>query len=300
MHEKFDVASQVAAEWEVNGEEADQETAESLDARFQFESLVPAECPFCRVRLARDTFADFADEDELPSGWHYTRNYSLVFCSRCMWWSFGGHESGSKCMDPQLAVIASSVAATFSREWPAGCADELAQYLRRFPDRWREVTPRQMELLVAEIFRANHRHADVMHVGKPGDGGVDVVLIDDESGKKLLVQVKTHADPRAVEPFSTLQNIIGTLVLEDTRHGVIVSTADHFSYHACRASRRAAELGYMIECIDRGRLTQLLGGLLPRAPWSSLFEHPTVARVDAEVRRRFSDPTLGAQLDLFV
>ena len=148
---------------------------------------------------------------------------------------------GNKCMDPHQTVLVSSVTKKFDLDLPEGCFTELAQDLRRHPHRWHSLNPKRMEKLVAEIFRANHETAEVIHVGKPCDGGVDVVFVEC-SGTRWLIQVKRREKPEKAEGFSTLQNILGTLVLENERHGMIVSTSDSFSYYAERASGKGRRI----------------------------------------------------------
>jgi hypothetical protein len=106
-----------------------------------------------------------------------------------------------------------------------------------------------METLVADIFRANYQHSEVMHVGRPGDRGIDVIFID-SACTKWLIQVKRRARVRTSEGFATLQSLLGTMALEGERHGMIVSTAHSFSYQARQAQRRARQQGYVIELYD--------------------------------------------------
>jgi hypothetical protein len=154
-----------------------------------------------------------------------------------------------------------------------------------------------METLVADILRANYQHSEVMHVGRPGDHGIDVIFID-TAGTKWLIQVKRRARIRTSEGFATLQSLLGTMALEGERHGMIVSTADSFSYQARQAQRRARQQGYVIELYDKGVLDRLIGVLLPQIPWRELFGHPSLQHVSNEVRFHFWGPECNGQLSL--
>lgn len=197
-------------------------------------------------------------------------------------------------MDPVFLMSAASVAAKFSTEVPQGCSEELAQHLRRNPSLWHCLEPARLETLVRDIWKANHRHCEVKHVGGPGDLGVDVLFVDDNE-RRWLIQVKRRSKANKAEGFSTLQSILGTLALQGERYGIIVSTADYFSYQAKREAENAAKQGFTIKLLDKGILDRMVGALLPRAPWLSLFDHPDVTDVIKDLRANFAKPydTIG-------
>jgi hypothetical protein len=145
-------------------------------------------------------------------------------------------------MDAARAVLATSVAAKFTTDLPLSCSVELAQHLRRYPESWHSLPPKSLERLVADLFRANHKACEVIHIGRPGDRGIDVIFIDDNN-TTWLVQVKGRSRPGRSEGFSTLQSILGTLALEGKRHGIIATTADYFSRQAHQECRRARQQG---------------------------------------------------------
>jgi hypothetical protein len=59
------------------------------------------------------------------------------------------------------------------------------------------------------------------------------------------------------------------MVLARSRYGIVASNADHFSFAAQRATQDVHELGYTIHLLDRGKLTRMLGPMLPMRPWES-------------------------------
>jgi hypothetical protein len=293
-HTTFDIAITGEDGWLINGVDAEPDVLAYLNERTMgydlWDSLL---CPYCRCALGQKRFEDRAlSEDQ----WHYNREYVLLFCNRCRHWEFEGTEGGSKCMDGSNGVVASSVAAKFAEQLPAGCHSELAQHLRRRPDAWHSLSPSAMEYLVSAIFRANHSHCEVVHVGRPGDCGVDVIFVDSEN-TRWLIQVKRRAKPRKAEGFSTLQSILGTLALQGERHGIIATCADYFSHQARRERERARRQGFIVEFFDKGVLNRMIGALLPADPWRELFTCPSLSYLDSEVRMYFGgDP---AQLNLF-
>jgi hypothetical protein len=97
---------------------------------------------------------------------------------------------------------------------------------------------------------------------------------------------------QATEEFETLQKLLGTLVLEGEKFGIIASNASHFSVQAKRQAARAAKRGVIVELFDRGILNRLLGALLPDRPWMSLFDK---LALPSELVERFNSMVLGRE-----
>jgi hypothetical protein len=150
-----------------------------------------------------------------------------------------------------------------------------------------------MELLVAEIYRSNFAHAEVVHVGRTGDGGADVVFVDGQS-ERWLIQVKRRERAKSAEGVETLRNLLGTSILQDSRFGVVVSTADHFTHQARIAARQAHERGFIVELVDRHCLNRLLDPLMPADTWRGAITQ----RFPAYAAQLFPEPD-PHQLNLF-
>ena len=172
-------------------------------------------------------------------------------------------------MNASTCAVAESIAKKFDASVPEECAAELALHFRRNEVLWHTLDPRRMERLVADIFKANYRDAEVMHVGKPGDLGVDVFFVS-ATQEEWLIQVKRRGSANAVEGFETLQRLLGTLVLEGKLRGIIATTAERFSRQLLTQKQRAESRGFTIELLDRGKLNRMLNPLLPRRPWLDL------------------------------
>ena len=248
------------------------------------------ECPYCRTWLQKCTYYE---DDEGACQTERGSEPDLAFlwsCPYCAYWQWlsmfenrGIH--GNAAM---------SVLSEFDPVLPEGCWDELAQHLRRNERLWNDLTPTGMERLVANLFRANYGHAEVLHVGKPRDLGVDVVFVE-STGKKWLIQVKRRGKLGTAEGFETLQKLLGTLVLEGEFRGIVASNANHFSYQAKREAKRASDQGYLIKLLDRGKLDRMLGPMLPDRPWLGLVEK---ASLPPDVERRFIDSTSAPRGEL--
>lgn len=194
---------------------------------------------------------------------------ALEYCRSCRYWRFHYSKTDTFPRGCGLTLAYSSIAAKrreYESDLPDGVSEELAVWLRRTRAGWYTMNTRRFERLVADVFRRNHSGAEVTHVGRPDDGGVDVLLVESD-GRQWLVQAKRRESPYASEGVSTIRNLLGAMVLEGARHGVVVSTADHFSYRACQAVGRAHERGMVLRLVDKKAFDRMLDPLLPERPW---------------------------------
>jgi hypothetical protein len=242
--------------------------------------LLNTKCPFCRVALTilkNGEMRDCNNENELDN-WFEWADLSdgveqvswLEYCTRCYYWCWHYLESkfvgtrGVHFFHDYVSYL--SKIKDFTNSLPEVCSTEFAQWARRNPNVWHTINPHSLERLVADIFRVNYLDAEVFHVGKPCDGGVDVLFID-TGGKQWLIQVKRREDPNSSEPVDTVRKLLGTMFLEGASYGIVVSTADHFTYHAYADANRAKERGVVVKLIDRGKLDRMLDPVLPDRPW---------------------------------
>jgi hypothetical protein len=232
-------------------------------------------CPLCGNKL---TSTENRIEAEEYRGY---RAAILDRCNNCIFWELFHRDAffdGEPTLDYTLCL---SKVRSFNNVLPLGFEQELSQHIRRNPLLWHSLAPRRMEELVRDIFKANYEHCEAIHVGKPQDGGVDVIFVDAEK-TQWLIQVKRRESPDSVEPVDTLRNLLGVLARENGRHGIIVSTCDHFSYRVYEEAGQAAAHGYRIELVDRGILNQMVGKLLPSRPWLT-----AVQQLDSELSASF-------------
>lgn len=230
--------------------------------------LENAVCPFCKTEFDNKVY----DDNE-------TAIALVRRCFKCGHWLCSySPDDEQNMLDGVFTPYKARLGKlrSFETILPNGCAVELAQHIRRVPDAIHWLSPKQLELFVATIFKANDATAEVIHVGKPDDGGVDVLFIDN-SKQQWLIQVKARQEGKT-EGVSTIRNLLGAMYLKSSLKGVVVSTADHFSYRAFEAVGRAKELGCEIELIDKGILNRMCAPLLIiERPWLSFFhDHPQI------------------------
>jgi hypothetical protein len=222
-------------------------------------------CPFCASSFRRVTYDDGEKEVAM-----------VRVCENCAHWQcYRDSDEGRTWYGQRLPYHAGlSKLRDFDVCLPDGCVDEIVQHLRRAPALFHRLAPKEVECLVAAVFKANYAASEVIHVGKPGDGGVDVVFVD--SGKtQWLIQVKARQRDGLTEGVGLVRSLLGTMVLQDAVNGILVSTADHFTYRALEAVGRAREAGFTIRLVDKGILSRMMSGTLPDRPWLTFFaEYP--------------------------
>jgi hypothetical protein len=266
-----------------------------LDERPDRFPLVASSCPFCssdlvvaehafiyddgfetdyylpgKVTIIDDSFdfraLDVCDNLDIPEF-----RAALEYCRRCRYWRYHYFKRNTFPRGSGFTLSYSSIAAKkreYESEMPDGVAGDIASWIRRTPRSWHTMNPRRFERLVADVFRRNHSAAEVHHIGRPDDGGVDVLLVESD-GKRWLIQAKRREAPTASEGISTIRNLLGATVLEGTEYGMVVSTADHFSYRARQAIGRAHERGMVLRLLDRRTFDLMLDEVLPDRPWRS-------------------------------
>jgi HJR/Mrr/RecB family endonuclease len=236
-------------------------------------------CAFCNLPLAlveRIERGDAPDDEEFLESMA-----ALELCINCRYWRWHLLASEFEAREGSYThyyISFISKLNEFAVSLPDGCSAELAQWIRRHPRAWDTMPPRRLETFVSDVFRANVSDAEVVHVGGTSDGGVDIVLVQNDAAK-WLIQVKRRSDGSKGEGVSTIRNLLGAMLLHPSRYGIVVSTADHFTFQARQAVNTASGSGRVIKLVDRGILDLMTDSLLPVDPWSNLLPAPFSAYV---------------------
>ena len=218
------------------------------------------ECAYCSTQLIK------VENNTLEKEMH--RDYCLWYCDYCRFWQARLYSSFNACMPPPDNWAYISKLREFNINLPDGCSEELAWQIRTHPDLLHSFNPTRFEKFVADVFRANYTNAEVTHVGGPGDGGVDVLLID-TGEEDWFVQVKHHKSQNHSEEVKTIRDIIGAMHLREGRIGIVVSAAEKFSQPAKEAAITAGKVRnpMTIHLVDKGILNKMLDPILPDRPW---------------------------------
>jgi hypothetical protein len=286
-------------------------------------------CLYCSTKLLRIKGEDL---QETFNGYLVMRTYCLWYCRNCRFWQSrvcNDPRNGEYFMSlpewreyiPSLAHWAHS---SKLREWreylkerqayisnithwayisklrefdahlPDSCDGELASFIRRNPNFLHSCNPRSFEKLVADVFKANFSNAEVLHVGKPDDGGIDVLLID-ALHQQWLIQVKRRESPKHSEGVNTIRNMLGAMLLEKSLRGIVVSTANQFSLRARQAAAKAGHIGMTVRLVDKGIFNRMLDPILPDRPWLE-----PITQIDEELALRLMKQIHSdSQLNLF-
>ena len=133
--------------------------------------------------------------------------------------------------------------------------------------------PTRFEKFIADVFRSNYTNAEVLHVGRPHDGGTDVLLIDAEK-RQWLIQVKRRESPSNSEGVGIIRDILGAMHLKGVRRGIVVSNADRFSRYAQKAAveAEAKEYPMIVRLVNSDILDKMLDPVLPDRPWLGSYQ----------------------------
>jgi hypothetical protein len=135
--------------------------------------------------------------------------------------------------------------------------EEIARRIIAQKDLGRRLNPETFENVIATTLDGLF-DGEVIHVGGPSDGGVDVIVLD--GNEKIVVQVKRRSSSKYVEGVSVIREFLGGMVLSESKHGMFITTADHFSREADIASKKSVTIGAInkLELIDSEKLLELL------------------------------------------
>ncbi|MCY4567005.1 MAG: restriction endonuclease [Candidatus Poribacteria bacterium] len=245
-------------------------------------------CAYCSTRLEK------IENNTIQGDMH--RDYCLWYCHYCRYWQARIYSAFQACMPPPDNWAYVSKLREFDTNLPEGCSEELALYIRKHPNFLYSCHPTRFEKFVADVFRANYTNAEVLHVGRPHDGGTDVLLIDAEK-RQWLIQVKRRESPSASEGVGIIRDILGAMHLKGVRRGIVVSNADRFSRYAQKAAveAEAKEYPMIVRLVNSDILDKMLDPVLPDRPWLD-----PISEVDEEISSYLADqiPT-DKQLYLF-
>lgn len=233
-------------------------------------------CPFCDSSLSTlHSRTDIHDNTApTPDGWSIRtdQNTSVEVCQSCGWWRMRQNVE----IYGNIGDIHGRVQSKLSRGAAASLLELdlrdisvpleevertlIAKRRKRF-----EINPYVLEQVVADVFRADGFRA--MVTGRSTDGGVDIILTDNDI--QIGVQVKRWKNAVKAEQIRAL---VGALVLRGITEGVFVTTS-RFQAGARSTVREYESKGFAIELYDGERFLEALE-LRKRPAYQSLDDFP--------------------------
>ena len=258
-------------------------------------------CPYCTDELASETL----NIDDV-SRWA-TFEVVLRSCHACGWWGLCRRDADNWKLF-WYALI--GTAKHFHTDDIDAPLSELREFLRRNPAHMHSVNPTRFEHLMAACLHDYFPHAEVMHVGKTADGGVDIKLILTEK-ETYLVQVKRRQDPACTEGVKAVRELNGVLFREAHSLGMLITTARRFSRGA-RAETRVqtrTDPPYKMILLSAPHVAQLLrlASPTPYRPWMEYYSEldpdhspQVVLRIDDLLEFRQNHALLRSNRDLAI
>lgn len=200
-------------------------------------------CPSCK----KEAKIIFEDSKSFILGKDYFSTLTIWECEFCGWWESRERSDEEYDLIDEVNAYRSeflthSIIKSFKVDDKNLPVQALVLELEKRKDLLYDINPYKMEELVQHVFSSFY-NCEVQHVGRTGDGGKDLIIVN--SDEPILVQVKRRSKKQDVELVSTIRDFLGTMFIENSRKGIVVSTADHFS----KGSKKTIE-----ELLDERRL----------------------------------------------
>lgn len=229
-------------------------------------------CPFCRGELKKV----FMGTQTATMGTDLYYSGDVFECSNCGWWTYKTHFSDSDDSIGEIRAVYTderyyAITKSYNVDDKSLPIEVLSNELNRKPEVLYSINPNKLEELSQTILRGVY-DCEVHHVGKTGDGGIDLIVL--ESDNPILVQVKRRQHPNHVELVKSVREFVGTLYIEDKRKGIFISTAKKFSKGSKDVAKRLIDdrkLDYF-ELIDYDKLCSLIKVTGEHKPWKKLVD----------------------------
>ncbi len=224
-------------------------------------------CPYCKIQCQYTEY-----EKENLYYWHLYR------CD-CGWWDLIHFDQDP--YDPYLQYTYHTFEHQIRgilKSWAIEDKDlplhVLNNYIKSKPELLLHIHHTKMEEHVQDVLK-EHYSCEVKHVGKSGDGGIDLYVINKDG--PIAIQVKRRRSLEKTEPVETVRSLIGAIQLSDItfKDATIVTTAHRFTKPAIKSAKISIEKGLVnnFNLIDFNSFVSMLGlaqGKTPE-PWKKFM-----------------------------
>jgi len=225
-------------------------------------------CPCCQHEI----FSKNAGK-KYPSTSSYC-NLVVTACDNCGWWKV-------------LAEYVDTYTDSFNANYYFGNVKHyspsdievpilaLRSYLKNKPSHMAQVHPHVFEKLIQDCLRSEFDPCEVHHVGRTGDGGVDLILVVSDK-ESYLVQVKRRSDLTKNEGVKVVRELNGVLFKEGKSKGMVVTTAKDYTKSAIDETKikTKTEETYVMKLLKFDDIVSMLNlpTKTPYKPWRDLLK----------------------------
>ncbi|SEV83083.1 restriction endonuclease [[Clostridium] fimetarium] len=184
-------------------------------------------CPFCKIQIP-DVYTNIYCRTMGVEMWSHI---DIWECPECGWWEFYKRFSEEEdWIDKVVIKRWDTIRHAIIKKYDVSDKDlpikALMKELEKRKDILYDIDPYKLEEVGQHVF-SSYYNCEVKHVGKTGDGGVDLLLV--KSDEPILVQVKRRQSPEHVELVSPIREFVGAMYLKNAKKGIFLSTAKSFS-----------------------------------------------------------------------
>ena len=244
-------------------------------------------CPFCNTAL-KHVFIHYQHGSNGRGDVYLTGD--IFECPICMWWTYKTHFVDEEDNTNYVNSIHTktryyAITKKFNISDKNLPLEVLSNELQKKNELLYKIDPYKLEELAQSILKDVY-DCEVHHVGKTGDGGIDLIVL--ESDDPILVQVKRRQNPNHIELVKGIREFVGTLFIEGKRKGIYISTAKKYSHGSIDTAKKLLDtrkLDYF-ELIDYDKLCSIINSKQNIPVWqnlvSSLYSNPDILIYDTE------------------
>ena len=222
-------------------------------------------CPFCKKQAGKvfsDSHYEHISDDDPCLNYHHS--LTIWSCKGCGWWDMKHHEqSGRDSTDPAFMSdwLYHGALKTYNPPDYNLPVEALRRELCHREDIIHHIHHRKMEELVKSVLKDYLPNCSVSLCAKGSDGGIDLILIEDEV--PTAIQVKRRVRPDSVERVECVRAFLGAALNRKFKHLIFITTAKRFTAGK-NSAKFEVDLGLKnglvetFELIDRDRFLGIL------------------------------------------
>ena len=191
-------------------------------------------CPFCKTDLTKVFIGiknDYIGNELFLTG-------DVYECSHCGWWKYESKFiEGPELIDSNYNYHIEKKYYALIKKYEISDKEVplevLMNELYKKRDILYDISPYKLEEIAQQVLKDVY-NCEVKHVGKTGDGGIDLLILLSE--EPILVQVKRRGRNKT-EMVKGVREFVGTMFIENGKRGIYLTTAQSFS----RGSKQLAD-----------------------------------------------------------